>query len=60
MTDEEHASIRAEIAALWTAIRDLNNNDQNLLANVYRLSNRLLVHEATQVSEEMRGERYLQ
>lgn len=59
MTDEEHAQIRAEIAALWTAVMQLNQNHQNLLANIYRLSNRLLVQEAYSAAEEMDNPRGL-
>lgn len=53
MTDQEAAEVRANIAALWEAIRQLNMNDQNMLSNITRLSHRLVLQEAALVVEEM-------
>ena len=45
--------IRAEISALWIAIRQLNENQRALLDNIQRLSHRLVIQEAATVVEEM-------
>ena len=50
MTDWD---MRAEIAALWIAIRQLNENQRALLDNIQRLSHRLFIQEAITVAEEM-------
>lgn len=49
MTDEE----RAEIAALWIAIKQVNQNQLTLQRNVERLSFRLMLQEAATVAAEM-------
>lgn len=51
MTDLD--AIRAEIAALWIALQQVNANQRALLDNIYRLSHRLMVQEAATVVEEM-------
>ena len=48
--------IRAEISALWIAIRQLNENQRALLDNIHRLSHRLFIQEAATVVEEMEEE----
>ena len=56
MTDWD---MRAEIAALWIAIRQLNENQRALLDNIQRLSHRLVIQEAATVVEEMEETRDL-
>lgn len=50
MTPED---LHAEVSALWDAIRQLNHNQQALLVNIKRLSERLAIYEATRALDEM-------
>lgn len=46
-------ALRAEIAALWVALRQVNENQLALNANVHRLSHRLMIQEAVTAAEEL-------
>jgi hypothetical protein len=53
MTMTELDALRAEIAALWIALKQVNENQQAIHTNFYRMSARMNLHEAYQASAEM-------